>query len=128
MNIKTLKLKALVRYWEDSTFNGVSDNEEGDLAPCKDGDLWSPIIDVETGIILNWKIGTVAKIHYKVADGCGYDLTDDMGNIVITREDGYVCITLNPVENDPGDYIVMNIDENGKIDNWNFNVRHFNNG
>lgn len=128
MKVNTLKLKAHVRYWEDSQFNGVEDDNKGSLAPCKINDLWCPVIDVSSGKITNWKLGTTAKIHYKVADGCGYELIDSDSNIILSRDDGYVCRTLNPVENEGGDYIIMNIDKNGFIEDWKFNIVDFNDG
>ena len=55
VELKTLLVKAGVRYWNDSEINGENDTEEGDNIPCKLGDLWSPEIEIGTGKILNWK-------------------------------------------------------------------------
>ncbi|MEN9656319.1 MAG: hypothetical protein RL311_1295, partial [Bacteroidota bacterium] len=41
VEIKTLVVKAAVRYYEDATVNGIED-VEGNLIPCKEGDLWCP--------------------------------------------------------------------------------------
>ncbi|WP_269511728.1 hypothetical protein [Acinetobacter baumannii] len=125
MNIKSLIVKAQVRYWEDSEINGVDDTEDGANVPCKNGDIWSPKIDVATGLIENWEPGKTAFIHYKVVDCCGFELIDSEGQVVVSRDDGYVPRTLCPAENGYGDYIIMRIDANGQIENWKFNLEDF---
>ena len=119
VEIKTLIVDAGARYWEDSTVDGVEDTD-GDLIPCRDGDRWKPIIDIESGVITNWKQGVKADVHYKVCDDGIYHLADESGEIVVTR-DGYVPNILDLDKESFGDYIIMHIDENGKIDNWNNN-------
>ncbi|MCK4109894.1 hypothetical protein HCY65_02200 [Acinetobacter radioresistens] len=118
-------VKASVRYWEDSTINGIEDTDSGDKTPCKNGDLWCPVINVATGIIENWEIGKTASIHFKVADGCGWELVDSIGNTIKSQDDGYVPKTLCPAENGYGDYIIMNIDEKGQIEKWRFDIDDF---
>lgn len=118
-------VKASVRYWEDSTINGIEDTDSGDRTPCKNGDLWCPVINVATGIIENWEIGKTASIHFKVADGCGWELVDSIGNTIKSQDDGYVPKTLCPAENGYGDYIIMNIDEKGQIEKWRFDIDDF---
>jgi hypothetical protein len=125
VEVKTLQLKASVRYWEDSEINGDYDTEDGEFIPCKNGDLWSPQIEIETGKIVNWKQGTIAEVHYKVCDLCGWELKDEKGEVVLHAEDGYVPDTLCPNENGFGDYIIMTIDENGFIRNWEFDIDDF---
>lgn len=115
VDIKTCEIKAKVRYWEDATINGVEDTE-GDLTPCREGDLWAPIIDVETGRILNWKQGVKASVHFKVCDCGSYYLKDAVGNVVLSIEGDYVPHGLVP--GDYGDYIIMDISEDGIITNW----------
>jgi hypothetical protein len=120
---KFLTCKIGVRYWEDSSVNGIEDTN-GDLIPCRIRDLWCPEIDVESGKILNWKIGTSASLHYKVCDQGIYTLRDHAG-VVIHEIDGYVPKLMCPKENGYGDYIVMDIDENGQIQNWTPNLKDF---
>lgn len=55
---ETLLVDAGVRYWEDASVNGIED-EKG-LIPCRDGERWKPIIDIESGVITNWTKGVVA--------------------------------------------------------------------
>lgn len=120
IEIKTLRVEAGVRYYEDATVNGVTDTD-GKLIPCKKGELWCPLIDIDTGIITNWKQGTKAEIHYKVCDAGNYFLLDVDGETVLSIEDGYVPSILYPKEEGYGDYIIMDVDENGKISDWKIN-------
>ena len=124
VELKTLIVKAEVRYWEDATVNDVED-VDGTLIPCKQNNLWCPIIDIDTGVITNWTQGVTAKIHYKVCDAGSYYLQDVEGNIVLSIEDNYVPNIMCPEKNGYGDYIIMNVDENGKIQNFKQNIREF---
>lgn len=119
--VKFIKVKAGVRYWEDSDINGIADTECGFYIPCKKDDYWCPVIDIDTGIIVNWKQGVTANIHYKVCDQCSWTITGEFGNILIDKEDEYVPDFLCPKDKGYGDYIIMDIDENGQIANWKFN-------
>ena len=114
--VEFLQVSAGVRYWEDGTINGGTKNDGLDV-PCKEGDRWKPIIKLETGEIVNWDKGNIAEIHYKVADDGIYTLIDDKGYSVKTI-DGYVPSLMYPKDNGYGDYIIMDIDENGMIQNW----------
>lgn len=114
IEVVTLEISAGARYWEDSEVNGVQD-DNGDLIPFRNGDYWEPKIDLETGTIIDWPKGTTAKIHYKVCDDGTYYLKDKDGITQLMKE-GYVPNDLIPGEY--GDYIIMDIDENGKILNW----------
>lgn len=126
--VKTLLVEAGVRYWEDATVNGVED-EKGDLIPCRfnGSDLWKPIIDIETGIITNWKQGTTADIHYKVCDAGEYWLQDEDGNKIVKAKGYYVPSFLAPQGSGFGDYIILKVDENGKIAHWRFDSEPFTN-
>lgn len=120
-----LVVKAEVRYWEDSEINGESDTENGDNVPCKFGNIWTPHIEIDSGRILNWNKGTKAEIHYKVADCCGWYIVGNDGETALSAEDGYVPDTLCPKESGYGDYIIMDIDEDGFIQDWKFNIDDF---
>lgn len=125
MEAKTLHVKAGVRYWEDSTVNGVED-VAGDLIPCRieDQEEWFPVIDIDTGVITNWEQGKTAEIHYKVCDD-GLYIVYDQNEKEITRKDGYVPDTMCPEGEGYGDYIIMKVDENGLIENWKFDITDF---
>lgn len=116
--VTKLLVEARVRYWEDSEVNGIADTEEGDSIPCKIGDLWCPIIDIGTGVIINWKQGVKANIHYKVCDAGEYWLLDE-NNDKLVKAKGYCVPDFLAIDDSGyGDYIIMAIDENGKIKNW----------
>lgn len=115
VDVKTVLVKAHVRYWEGATINGVND-EEGNLTPCREGELWCPEIDIDSGIIINWTKGVKAEINFKVCDGGSYYVKDVEGKVVLSIENDYVPNSLIP--GSYGDYIEMGIDENGKIANW----------
>lgn len=132
-----LKVDAGVRYWDDAKVNGVYDTNCEDLEnpaaaptiPCAEyvgaqhrvphGEnwRWRPLIDIETGKIVNWKKGTSANVHYKVCDDFACEILD--GNKeVIASYDGYVPKIMCPADEGYGDYIIMNIDEDGIIQGW----------
>ena len=110
-------------YWEDAEVNGVSDSENPPTIPCAefihaDNEYrWRPIIDIDNGVITNWEKGFTAQVHYKVCDDGIYTVTDKDGNIIVEHE-GYVPSIMCPEDEGYGDYIIMNIDENGFIQGW----------
>jgi hypothetical protein len=117
VEIKFLHVKAGVRYWEDATVNDVED-VNGDLIPCRDGNLWCPVIDIDSGQITNWTKGVVADIHYKVCDAGSYYLKDSEGNTLLSIDNDYVPSILCPSENGYGDYIIMTVNADGMIQDW----------
>jgi hypothetical protein len=121
--VKYLKVEAGVRYWEDGEVNGAEDTD-GKLMPCRSGDCWAPVIDLETGIIEAWPAGTTASIYYKVCDAGRYTLLDADRNEIKTI-DGYVPRIMSPKENGYGDYIIMDIDGAGKIAKWRVDLSEF---
>lgn len=124
VEIKTLRVSAGVRYWEDSQVNGVEDTD-GDLIPCREGDRWCPLIDIDSGVISNWTKGVTADIHYKVCDDGKYEILDERGD-VLAESEGYVPGFMRPSEKGYGDYIIMQVDENGQIANWDPSPEDFN--
>lgn len=123
VNIKYLHAVAGVRYWEDATVSGIED-AEGNLIPCRKGDNWEPIIDIDAGKIINWKQGVTAYIHYKVCDDGTYNLEDKDRNVILSKE-GYVPNIMCPEDDGFGDYIIMKVLEDGTICNWNPNIDDF---
>lgn len=116
--VKFLKVEAGVRYWEDASVNGQEDSE-GELIPCREGENWSPIIELETGIIQNWPADTIADIHYKVCDDGRYALLNADGDVVKSI-DGYVPDIMCPVGGGYGDYIIMRVGPRGHIADWDY--------
>lgn len=136
---KTIEVKAVVRYPEDSDFievktddngnkykNYISDDEENPKMPFIEIEYdkyghknfyWHPTIDVETGIILNWPKGVNAYISYKVCDEFECKVYDENDNEVLHYE-GYVPDFMAIEQEGYGDYIDMIVDENGYINDW----------
>lgn len=123
VEVKYLFARCGVRYWEDGEVNGVEDTE-GALIPLRKDDEWIPTIDLHTGVILNWPVGTVADVHYKVCDAGIYYLLDEDKTIVKTI-DGYVPEMMCPEGDGYGDYVIMKIDAEGKIANWKVVLSEF---
>ncbi len=115
-DVKYLAVTAGIRYAEDVTVNGEQCDDLTEI-PCNDGDYWQVMIEVDTGIIINWPKGNAAEIHAKVCDDGTYSLLD-ANKQEIKNIEGYVldCLAIN--DSGYGDYIIMTIDENGKIKNW----------
>ncbi len=118
MNAAYIKVKAGVRYWEDATINGVAD-KDGALTPLRSGDYWCPVIRLSDGMVMDWPHGTTANIHFKVCDDGDYWLLDDQLQTVgkwggYYVPDDFLC----PGETGYGDYIILKIDANGKIEGW----------
>lgn len=114
IEFRFLQVSAKVRYWEDSEINGESDID-GKLTPFAHGDLWIPLIDIEKGIIVDWPKGTTAWIHFKVCDEGSYQLRDNEMNVVAAIYDDYVPRGLCHGSEGYGDYIIMDINEDGSI-------------
>lgn len=112
------------RYWEDAHINGLQD--DGSLVPCRDGLNWIIKINLETGKIENWELGITAEIRYKVCDAGLYSLLDKDMNEIIYYE-GYVPDILAIEDDGYGDYIIIDIDEKGMIENWKFDSEKLNN-
>lgn len=117
MRTTYIEVAAMVRYWGDATVNGVEDTC-GDMIPCRNGDLWTPIIRLD-GVLFRWPRGTEADVHYKVCDGGKYWLLSSnhrrsakwKGNYV---PDSFLCHGADGY----GDYIIMRIDGAGRILDW----------
>lgn len=121
VELSRIVVMAGVRYWEDSWIDGVVAPENGEGFPCKNGEMWNPIIDVDTGEITNYDFDKPVSTHFKVCDCCSYKITDNLGEIVFSAENEYVPDFLCPEGSGYGDYIIMEISASGIIQNWNKN-------
>lgn len=126
VEVKYLRANCDVRYWEDAKVNGVEDTE-GTLIPFRFKDTWRPVIELETGKILAWPEGMIASIHYKVCDAGSYELLDDSMQTV-KEISGYVPSIMYPEGNGFGDYVIMEIDGTGQIQNWKVDLTKFRDG
>lgn len=79
---------------------------------------WIINIDIDKGTIVDWPQGVKARVHYKVCDDGVYSLIDSKGNVIRHFANEYVPNVLCPEESGYGDYIIMNIDEYGRISGW----------
>ena len=70
------------------------------------------------------KKGLVANVNYKVRDAGKYSLKDAEGKTV-KEVSGYVPETMHPKANGYGDYIRMDINENGFIAKWKPIINEF---
>lgn len=130
-DIATVECQIFARYWEDAELNGVVDNDQHPKMPCVaevdhffDGKkqlAWCPIIDLDNGHILNWSKGDVAKIHYKSCDENVVVIKDRNGEEV-NDYTGYVPNFLDPYRDGYGDYVIMEVDSNGYIRDFDSNL------
>ena len=117
-----LTVECFHRYWEDTTVNGIED-EDGLLIPFREGDAWKPRIDLETGKVIGWPEGMTACIHYKVCDHgmywigtrdnpkvFQYGSPDDWSYV----PDDFLCHG----DTGYGDYIILNVDGTGQIQQY----------
>ena len=137
LEVKYIEVDTEVRYWEDTYVNGVPDIDFYEskgvgtpIIPCavqvkevpngciySDHWRWRPIINVEDGKIINWVKGVQARVHYKVCDGFSCTIKDVEGKVIIQYED-YAPKFMCPSDEGYGDHIIMDIDENGFIQEW----------
>lgn len=118
----TLRCVMNVRHWEDCEIDGADYEDGGDLYG-KSGSVWMIDIDLDTGIVKNWN-GKKLKTHFKVCDEGIYKLLNSEGDVIAEIED-YVPSMLSPNGNGYGDYVIMDIDETGKIDNFKVDLGAF---
>ena len=112
-----IEVAADVRYWEDARVNGVED-EDGSLIPGRDGETWWARIRLADGVLEGWPAGTTANIHYKVCDAGMYWLTDASFNRLAKYRSDYVPDALCHGDNGYGDYIILKIDGDGRIQDY----------
>lgn len=106
LEARYLNVQAAVRYDdEDMPFD----------APMRQGDIWCARIDLDKQLVVDWKKGDALSFSMKVCDEGFYSLFDADNNF-IDSIDGYVPNNILPGEF--GDYLELDIDEDGRIVNW----------
>ena len=139
IDVKHLFVKARARYPEDSTlrqlpeYDWIEDDANQPKMPCMSyvqeqwcggAWYWCPVIELETGKIINWRQGVCASISYKVVDEFDCYITDSNDKIV-ARYNGYVPSFMAIDEEGYGDYVYLTINEDGYIENWSFDEYDF---
>lgn len=113
-----IEVSAGVRYWEDATINGQTD-DNGTLTPFRTGDSWCPVIRLSDGMVMDWPQGTTADVHFKVCDDGEYWLLNEARQRIGKWAGYYV-----PNEflchggQGYGDYIIFKVGEDGRIESW----------
>ena len=107
VNIRWVNITVPVRY------------EDEDIPydfPLRSNDVWRATVDIDTGRINDWPEGKSGRLQMKVTD-CGvYTLRDEDNQVVAEIEQGYVPHGVVP--GSFGDYIELQINEQGVITNW----------
>ncbi len=86
--------------------------------PLRDGEFWSATIDLETDVVEGWPQGRTGFVKdMKVCDGGIYELIDDSGKVLYKHE----CYVPDFLPGDYGDYIDIEINQNGKFSGINKN-------
>ncbi len=123
INVKKLYAKVYPISVEDASVNGDDELENNPKMPFMKFDervkeyCWEVNIDIDKGQIVDWPQGTTASINYKVCDAGSYALYDENDKL-ITSIDDYVPSIMCPKEEGYGDYLIMDIDKNGFIQDW----------
>lgn len=107
VDVKAVIIDIPVRYDEEDIPNDF---------PLREGDRWKATINVETGQIQDWPQGKSGSFDMKVCDEGTYTLIDQEGNEVAKIDEDYVPNGLVP--GSYGDYVELDIDENGIVTNW----------
>lgn len=82
---------------------------------------WCPVIDVNEGKVLDWPEGFILKTHFKVCDQGVYVYSnyDETEQIVSTDcDEYYVPSWLDDCNDGFGDYLIITINGDGTIKDW----------
>lgn len=107
VDVKFVVIDVPVKYDEEDMPNDF---------PFRSGDQWRIVVDIETGKIQGWPKGVIGDLYMKVTDGGSYILQDAQNSELACIVEDYVPHGVVPGEY--GDYIELDIDENGIITNW----------
>ena len=134
VDVKFFCMNVGPRFWEDGDVNGEEDiafeeQEKGekprmpmavenpDTKYADDKYRFAIKIDVKTGKIVGWPEGVEANIHYKVCDDGTYWLEDEDG-LRYHEIESYVPGILDFEGDSDGDYIIMTVGKDGRIEEW----------
>lgn len=140
--IKYLKATMGVRYWQNCEYSTDgkkfidaceedTDEESDRMKEMTPGvvkkdvgygqsDYWEIIIDIDNGKVLNWPSNFWLNTYYKVCDDGEYVFLDknmnEVINITDVYEQYYVPDFLSLEDEGYGDYVCINIDNEGNIE------------
>lgn len=124
-----IDVDAHIRYLEDISFEHDNDwcdcNADDSECPCIEGHQWRPIININTGRIINWDAPIKCHVFANVCDEFKCKIKGLNGEDIITYE-GYVPSFMAIEDNGYGDYIDMIVEEDGTIKDWHFSQNHIN--
>lgn len=106
IDVHYVRIAAAVRYGEEDIPNDF---------PFRKGDVWDVTVDIETGGILDWP-GPAFRVAMKVCDEGSYYLLGESMEVLASIEQNYVPNGVVP--GGYGDYINMDIAEDGTVKNW----------
>ena len=111
-------VKSQIPLMKEVTFTKRSWSGKETIETRKD---WCPVIDVNEGKVLDWPENFVLVTHFKVCDQgvYVYSNADESKQIVSTDcDEYYVPNWLEDFDNGYGDYMYIQINGDGSIENW----------
>jgi len=98
----------------------VDDDDMPANYPGRDDDEWRAVIDVDSGMLLTetfcpWPSGHALDLHAKPRDAGTYKVLGEHGDLIAQVEQDYVP---DWVPGDYGDYVKLDIGDDGKVANW----------
>ena len=136
IDFRYLKAVMHVRYWQDCDYStdGVNyiaayeeDTDEEnermkEMIPLVNDDNWDILIDLNEGKVVGWPKGFWLKTCFKVCDEGEYSFLDENKNEIINITDEYkqyyVPNFMAIEDSGYGDYVCINIDEDGNIEHF----------
>lgn len=126
VDVKWLQIICPFHYANDIEINGIQfedDDSEIIGLPLFENGEWNVKIDIDNGTIQDWEIGKSVSIYSKLRDEGNYFVMDGDYNEIAVIKQNYVPDCLGEY----GDYLILSIDENGKVENFKFNIDDFHN-
>jgi hypothetical protein len=106
IDVQVVRISVPVRYEEEDIPNDF---------PLRNLDIWQGTVNIETGQILEWPKGQSGNLQMKVTDSGVYVLLDSEREVI---EELCCYVPHGLVPGEYGDYINLEINEDGVITNW----------
>lgn len=115
---KSLRVEFPLRYLDEEDSGQASLPEAPEGVPGRHGNRYWLDIDIDTGKVIDWPPGQTVRLHEKVVDEGTYTLLGLVeGSIIHRTQEDYVPGFM-PGDH-YGDYIILDIEADGTITNWN---------